>query len=178
DERDREFAEAFDQPIVEVINEGVLVNSGQFDGLPADEAKRAIVEWLREQGRGAPAVSYRVRDWSMSRQRYWGCPIPIIYCDDCGIVPVPEEDLPVLLPEVEDYLPKGKPPLASNEEWLYVRCPRCGKQGRREADTMDTFVDSSWYFLRYCDPRNDTAPLAREIGAYVMPVDQHVGGID
>jgi leucyl-tRNA synthetase len=156
DERDREFAEAFGLPIVEVIDEdGVMVNSGQFDGLPAEEAKRSIVEWLREQGRGAPAVSYRLRDWSMSRQRYWGCPIPIIYCDDCGIVPVPEKDLPVLLPDVDDYLPKGKAPLASNEEWMRVPCPSCGKEGRREADTMDTFVDSSWYFLRYVDPPND-----------------------
>src|SRR6266545_6321872 len=150
DERDREFAEALDLPIVEVINEeSILVSSGKFDGLTADEGKRAIVEWLREQGGGAPAVSYRLRDWSMSRQRYWGCPIPIIHCDECGAVPVPDEDLPVLLPEVDDYLPKGKPPLASNEEWLRVPCPRCGKEGRREADTMDTFVDSSWYFLRY-----------------------------
>jgi leucyl-tRNA synthetase len=179
DERDREFAEAFDLPIVEVINEdGVLVNSGQFDGLSADEAKRAIVEWLREQGRGAPAVSYRLRDWSMSRQRYWGCPIPIIYCDDCGIVPVPEDDLPVLLPDVDDYLPKGKAPLASNEEWMRVPCPRCGKEGRREADTMDTFVDSSWYFLRYVDPHNDQAPFDRAAVDYWLPVSLYIGGID
>ncbi len=163
----------------EVIDdEGMLVNSGQFDGLPADEAKRAIVESLREQGRGAPAVSYRLRDWSMSRQRYWGCPIPIIYCDDCGIVPVPDEDLPVLLPEVDDYLPKGKPPLASNEEWLRVPCPRCGKEGTREADTMDTFVDSAWYFLRYVDADNDEAPFDREIVDYWLPVSLYIGGID
>src|SRR5262245_6883244 len=148
DERDREFAEAFDLPIVEVVNEdGVLVRSGQFDGQPADEAKRAIVEWLRIEGRGAPAVSYRLRDWSFSRQRYWGCPIPIVHCGSCGIVPVPEDELPVLLPDVDDYLPKGKPPLASNEEWLNVTCPSCGGAATREADTMDTFVDSSWYFL-------------------------------
>ena len=179
DERDHEFAEAFDLPIVEVIDEdGVLVSSGEFDGLGVDEAKRAIVEWLREQGRGAPAVSYRLRDWSMSRQRYWGCPIPIIYCDDCGIVPVPEEDLPVLLPDIDDYLPKGKAPLASNEEWMRVPCPRCGKDGRREADTMDTFVDSSWYFLRYVDPHNDQAPFERADVDYWLPVSLYIGGID
>jgi leucyl-tRNA synthetase len=179
DERDREFAEAFGLPIVEVVDEdGVLVNSGQFDGLTADEGKRAIVEWLRKEGRGAPAVSYRLRDWSMSRQRYWGCPIPIIHCDDCGMVPVPEAELPVLLPDVDDYLPKGKPPLASNEEWLYVPCPRCGKQGRREADTMDTFVDSSWYFLRYVDPHNDDAPFDRAAVDYWLPVSLYIGGVD
>jgi leucyl-tRNA synthetase len=179
DERDREFAEAFGLPIIEVVDEdGVLVNSGQFDGLTADEGKRAIVEWLREQGRGAPAVSYRLRDWSMSRQRYWGCPIPIIHCEDCGMVPVPEAQLPVLLPDVDDYLPRGKPPLASNEEWLYVPCPRCGKQGRREADTMDTFVDSSWYFLRYVDPHNDDAPFDRAAVDYWLPVSLYIGGVD
>ena len=179
DERDREFAETFELPIVDVIDEeGRLVNSGRFDGLEAAIGATRIVEWLREQGRGAPAVSYRLRDWSFSRQRYWGCPIPIIYCDDCGTVPVPDEDLPVLLPEVEDYQPRGKPPLASNEEWMRVPCPRCGKEGRREADTMDTFVDSSWYFLRYVDPRNDHAPFDRAIVDYWLPVSQYIGGID
>jgi leucyl-tRNA synthetase len=179
DERDREFAEAFELPIVEVVNEdGVLEQSGEFDGFPADEGKRAIVQRLREQGRGAPAVSYRLRDWSMSRQRYWGCPIPIIHCDECGVVPVPDDELPVLLPDVDDYLPKGKPPLASNEEWLRVPCPRCGKEGRREADTMDTFVDSSWYFLRYADSRNDRAPFDRAVVDYWLPISQYIGGID
>jgi leucyl-tRNA synthetase len=156
----------------------VLVDSGDFTGLPVEEAKRKIVEWLQEQGRGVPSVSYRLRDWSFSRQRYWGAPIPIVYCDDCGVVPVPEEDLPVLLPEVEDYRPKGVPPLASNEEWLHVPCPRCGKTGRREADTMDTFVDSSWYYLRYVDPRNDEAPFDRRLVDYWCPVTQYIGGID
>jgi leucyl-tRNA synthetase len=195
DERDYEFAQRFDLPIRRVVEpvEGEvaedqpfvahtenerLVNSGEFSGLPAPEAKKKIVEWLREQGRGAPAVSYRLRDWSFSRQRYWGCPIPIVHCAECGVVPVPEADLPVLLPEVEDYRPKGKPPLASNEEWMNVPCPRCGKPARREADTMDTFVDSSWYFLRYCDPHNDRAPFDRRIVDCWMPVDQYVGGID
>jgi leucyl-tRNA synthetase len=179
DERDREFADAFDLPIREVIDDdGVLVDSGDFTGLPADEGKRKIVDWLHEQGRGAPAVSYRLRDWSMSRQRYWGCPIPIVYCDECGVVPVPDEDLPVLLPDVEDYRPKGVPPLASNEEWLYVDCPKCGRRARREADTMDTFVDSSWYFLRYVDPRNDQAPFDRRLVDYWCPISQYIGGID
>jgi leucyl-tRNA synthetase len=179
DERDHEFAEAFDLPIRAVIDDdGVLVDSDDFTGLPADEGKRKIAEWLDEQGRGAPAVSYRLRDWSMSRQRYWGCPIPIVYCDECGVVPVPEEDLPVLLPDVGDYRPKGVPPLASNEEWLYVDCPKCGQRARREADTMDTFVDSSWYFLRYVDPRNDQAPFDRRLVDYWCPISQYIGGID
>jgi leucyl-tRNA synthetase len=195
DERDYEFAKQYDLPIRRVVEpaEGEvgedeafvahtenerLVNSGEFSGLPAPEGAQKIVQWLEEQGRAKAAISYRLRDWSFSRQRYWGCPIPIVYCEDCGVVPVPEEDLPVELPEVEDYRPKGMPPLASNEEWMNVACPRCGKPARREADTMDTFVDSSWYFLRYCDPRNDDAPFDRDVVDYWMPVDQYVGGID
>jgi leucyl-tRNA synthetase len=196
DERDFEFAQRYGLPVVAVVepaedstaeSEGAfaahtenerLVNSGEFSGLPAPEGARAIVEWLGKRGRGRPAVSYRLRDWGFSRQRYWGCPIPIVYCDECGIVPVPEDELPVLLPEVEDYRPKGIPPLASNQEWLHVPCPRCGGQGRREAETMDTFVDSSWYFLRYCDPHNDHAPFDRAIADFWMPVDQYIGGID
>jgi leucyl-tRNA synthetase len=179
DERDLEFAQRYDLPVRTVIDEDdVLLNSGEFTGLPAEEAKTKIVEWLRKKGRGAPAISYRLRDWSMSRQRYWGCPIPVVYCEDDGIVAVPEDELPVVLPELEDYRPKGKPPLASNEEWMNVPCPKCGKPARREADTMDTFVDSSWYFLRYCDPHNDQAPFDRRIVDYWMPVDQYIGGID
>ena len=180
DERDLEFAQHNDQPVRPVIDEeeSVLVDSGEFTGLPVEEAQKKIVEWLRGKGRGAPAISYRLRDWSMSRQRYWGCPIPVVYCEDDGIVAVPDEELPVLLPELEDYRPKGKPPLASNEEWMNVPCPKCGKPARREADTMDTFVDSSWYFLRYCDPHNDQAPFDRRIVDYWMPVDQYIGGID
>jgi leucyl-tRNA synthetase len=179
DERDREFAEAFGLPIVEVIAEDSrLVNSGRFDGLEATEGGRAVVSWLAEEERAKPTVNYRLRDWSFSRQRYWGCPIPVVYCDECGIVPLPEEELPLLLPEVENYRPKGEPPLASNEEWMNVDCPRCGEPGRREADTMDTFVDSAWYFLRYCDPRDDQAPFERALVDYWLPVDQYVGGID
>jgi len=179
DDRDREFAERFDLPIKFVIDdEGKLVDSAQFSGLPHEEAAKAIVEWLGTRGHGRPAVSYRLRDWGFSRQRYWGCPIPVVYCGGCGIVPVPEEELPVLLPEVQDYKPKGVPPLAQAEDWVRVPCPNCGKEGRREVETMDTFVDSSWYFLRYCDPRNDHAPYDREITDYWMPVDHYTGGVD
>jgi leucyl-tRNA synthetase len=179
DDRDREFAERFDLPIKVVVgDDGKLIDSAQFSGLPHEEAAKAIVDWLGGRGRGRPAVSYRLRDWGYSRQRYWGCPIPIVYCDDCGIVPVPEEELPVILPEVEDYKPKGIPPLAQAEDWVRVPCPRCGKEGRREVETMDTFVDSSWYFLRYCDPDNDEAPYDRELADYWMPVDHYTGGLD
>src|SRR6266550_1200018 len=179
DDRDREFAERFDLPIKVVIDDGGnLVDSAQFSGLPHEEAAKAIVEWLGSSGRGRSALSYRLRDWGWSRQRYWGCPIPVVYCGDCGIVPVPEEELPVLLPEVEDYKPKGVPPLAQAEDWVRVPCPNCGNEGRREVETMDTFVDSSWYFLRYCDPRNDHAPYDREITDYWMPVDHYTGGVD
>jgi leucyl-tRNA synthetase len=195
DERDYDFAQTFGLPIVTVVepadgredtagafvahSEGErLVNSAQFSGMPAPEGLTAIVEWLGSMGKGRPAVSFRLRDWGFSRQRYWGCPIPIVHCGECGPVPVPDDQLPVLLPEVTDYRPRGKPPLASNEEWMNVPCPRCGTPGRREADTMDTFVDSSWYFLRYCDPHNDTAPWDCAIVDYWCPVDQYIGGID
>jgi leucyl-tRNA synthetase len=179
DERDAEFAQTFDIPIVQVIDDdGKLINSAQFDGTPADEAKRAIVDWLHSHGRGAPAVSYRLRDWSVSRQRYWGCPIPFIHCESCGVVPVPEDELPVILPDIEDYAPKGKPPLAANEEYMAVDCPRCGGPARRDPDTMDTFVDSSWYFIRYVDPHNDRAAFDRDVVDYWMPVSQYIGGID
>jgi leucyl-tRNA synthetase len=179
DERDAEFASAYSLPVVQVISDdGTLVNSAQFDGLPWEQAKRAITAWLGEHGRGASAINYRLRDWSFSRQRYWGAPIPVVYCETDGIVPVPESELPVLLPDVEDYRPKGKPPLASNEGFMSTTCPKCGGPARREADTMDTFVDSSWYFLRYCDPANADAPFDREIVDYWMPIDQYIGGID
>jgi leucyl-tRNA synthetase len=178
DERDREFAERFDLPIKPVIEQGELIDSAQFSAMPHEQAAKAIVEWLGTRGRGRPAVSYRLRDWGWSRQRYWGCPIPVVYCDDCGIVAVPEAELPVLLPEIEDYKPKGIPPLAQAEDWVRVPCPQCGKEGRREVETMDTFVDSSWYFLRYCDPHNDGAAFDREITDYWMPVDHYTGGVD
>src|SRR5215216_5833938 len=186
DERDHAFAEKFGLEIRRVIEgdelpytgDGPMTNSGRFDGKHNREAYDEIVEWLESEGLGKRTVNYRLRDWLLSRQRYWGCPIPVIHCGACGLVPVPDEDLPVVLPEIEDYAPKGVPPLASNEEWLRVACPRCGKEGRREADTMDTFVDSSWYFLRYVDPRNDQAPFDRRLVDYWCPITQYIGGID
>ena len=195
DQRDFDFARAFDLPVRQVVRpadggvdeaeaymahtEGeVLVNSGEFDGLSASEGGWRIVERLEREGRGRAAVNYRLRDWGFSRQRYWGCPIPVVYCDDCGIVPVPDDQLPVVLPEIEDYKPKGRPPLAQAEEWVNVSCPSCGGPGRRETETMDTFVDSSWYFLRYCDPQNDEAPFDRDVVDYWNPVDLYIGGVD
>jgi leucyl-tRNA synthetase len=179
DERDGEFAEAFSLPTKIVIDEdGKLVNSGRFDGLPAEEGARAIVAALEEEGRGKATVHYRLRDWSVSRQRYWGCPIPFIHCERCGVVPVPEDGLPVILPDIEDYAPKGRPPLAANEQYMTVDCPQCGGAARRDPDTMDTFVDSSWYFLRYIDSHNDEAPFDRFVVDYWLPVSQYIGGID
>jgi leucyl-tRNA synthetase len=194
DDRDYEFARRYDLTIRPVIvpadgsepelpyvvktDEARLAGSASFSGLPAPEGARKIVEWLGERGRGRPAVSYRLRDWLISRQRYWGCPIPVIHCERCGIVPVPEDELPVLLPEIDDYTPKGKSPLAAAEDWIRVPCPSCGGEGRREADTMDTFVDSSWYFLRYCDPHNDHAPFDRPAIDEWLPVDEYIGGIE
>jgi leucyl-tRNA synthetase len=195
DERDYAFAQRYDLPVQTVVapvdgeapEEGafsahteneVLVNSAQFSAMSAPEAKRAIVEWLESRNAARFAVGYRLRDWLLSRQRYWGCPIPIVHCDECGPVPVPEDELPVLLPEVEDYMPKGRSPLAAAEDWVRVNCPRCGKPARRETDTMDTFVDSSWYFMRYCDARNDKAPFDRAVVDHWLPVDQYIGGVE
>jgi leucyl-tRNA synthetase len=194
DDRDYEFAQKYglevrivivpadgtepELPYVVKSEEAKLVNSSQFSGLPAPEGARQIVAWLGQHGRGRPAVSYRLRDWLISRQRYWGSPIPVVHCGRCGIVPVPEDELPVLLPEIDDYAPKGKSPLEAAEDWIRVPCPQCGGEARREADTMDTFVESSWYFLRYCDPRNDTAPFDRAAVEEWCPVDQYIGGIE
>jgi leucyl-tRNA synthetase len=195
DTRDFAFAQAFGLPVRQVVRpadrevdesepyvahtEGeVLVNSAEFDGLQAPEGGRRIVERLAAEGRGRFAVNYRLRDWGFSRQRYWGSPIPVVYCDECGIVPVPDDELPVVLPEIEDYKPKGRAPLEQAEDWVRTACPRCGGEGRRETETMDTFVDSAWYFLRYCDPHNESAPFSREIVDYWNPVDLYIGGVD
>src|SRR3954463_8176932 len=197
DGRDFEFAKAFDLPIRRVVepaggagemsagepfvahtDDEVLVNSGRFTGMPSVSAKEAIIDWLDAEGRGHPSGNYPLRDWLLSRQRYWGCPIPIVYCDTDGIVPVPDADLPVRLPDIEDYRPRGRSPLAAAEDWVTTTCPRCGGPARRETDTMDTFVDSSWYFLRYCDAANDQAAWDPAITNRWVPVDQYIGGIE
>jgi leucyl-tRNA synthetase len=186
DARDYEFAREFGLPIRRVIecgelpctDDGPMVNSGRFDGLHNREAYEQIVDWLEAEGKGRRSVSYRLRDWLLSRQRYWGCPIPMLYCDSCGMLPVPDDQLPVELPEVRDYAPKGRSPLAAAEAWVRTTCPACGGEARRETDTMDTFVDSSWYFLRYCDPNNDQAPFDPDVLRLWMPVDQYIGGVE
>jgi leucyl-tRNA synthetase len=156
--------------------DGVLVGSGEASGMSVAEGARVIVESLGDGGHFT--INYRLRDWLLSRQRYWGTPIPIVHCDECGAVPVDDDELPVLLPEVEDYQPKGQSPLATAEEWVKVRCPRCSSWARPETDTMDTFVDSTWYFLRYADPQNGHAPFDREVVDRWMPVDQYIGGVE
>jgi leucyl-tRNA synthetase len=200
DERDHAFATAFELPIRRVIapanaldtveaapgedglpytGDGTLLSSHpDFDGLPNREALGAIVAWLDREGKGHASINYRLRDWLVSRQRYWGAPIPILYCERCGMVPVPDEQLPVELPDIEDYTPKGRSPLAAAEDWVNTTCPECGGSARRETDTMDTFVDSSWYFLRYCDARNDSAAWDRAALREWMPVDQYIGGVE
>jgi len=195
DERDHQFAEKYGLEIRQVVaaaggvseqggayvahtEDEILVNSGEFTGLSAPEGKRAITAWLEERGLGEATIGYRLRDWLLSRQRYWGCPIPIVHCDACGMVPVPDDELPVVLPEIDDYLPKGRSPLAAAEEWVATTCPSCGGPARRETDTMDTFVDSSWYFLRYADARNEEAAWDTGIVDYWLPVKQYIGGIE
>ncbi|MFL5820098.1 MAG: leucine--tRNA ligase [Solirubrobacteraceae bacterium] len=189
DERDHAFARAFGLPIRRVIEgpdgelpytgDGRLVNSvPELDGLPNREAVERIVAWLDREGAGHASVNYRLRDWLVSRQRYWGCPIPVVYCGSCGVVAVPERDLPVQLPDLSDYAPRGRSPLAAAKDWVHTRCPACGGEARRETDTMDTFVDSSWYFLRYCDADNDEAAWDPAILRQWMPVDQYIGGVE
>jgi leucyl-tRNA synthetase len=195
DSRDYEFAQKFGLPVKRVIEgedpeqacdeqglpysgDGPMTGSGRFDGKHNREAYAEIVAWLEGEGRGKPAVNYRLRDWLVSRQRYWGAPIPVVYCEECGIVPVPAEQLPVELPEIEDYAPQGKSPLAAAEDWVATECPRCAAAARRETDTMDTFVDSSWYFLRYLDAQNAEAAWDRAASDYWMPVDQYIGGVE
>jgi leucyl-tRNA synthetase len=191
DERDFAFAEKYELPIIEVVEkpeteteiglytgEGSLVNSGQFDGTRSEDAREQIVAWLEEQGLGSSKTTYKMRDWLISRQRYWGAPIPIIHCEEHGAVPVPERDLPVLLPTVEDYAPKGdgKSVLASQEDWVHTTCPTCGKPALRETDTMDGYACSSWYLLRYTDPHNTEQAWNPEKAAYWTPIDMYVGG--
>lgn len=197
DERDFAFATKFGLSIVEVIRmpgredsdgdlteayssktEGYLVNSGQFNGTPVAQAIGDVTAWLDENGIGKTAIQYRLRDWLISRQRYWGCPIPIIYCPDCGAVPVPDEDLPVILPEDIAFMPTGESPLKSHDAFLHTSCPDCGKPALRETDTMDTFMCSSWYQYRYLSPQLASAPFDAEEGAYWLPVDQYTGGIE
>ncbi len=196
DERDYDFATTFGLPIKRVIaapessdgepggalpyiGDGTLVDSDpEFDGMNNREALAAIVGWLDREGKGHASVNYKLRDWLVSRQRYWGCPIPVVYCERCGMVPVPDEQLPVELPEIEDYQPKGRSPLAAAEDWVRTSCPSCEGPARRETDTMDTFVDSSWYFLRYCDARNREAAWDPAALREWMPVDQYIGGVE
>ena len=198
DARDHAFARAYGLPIKRVIEgpptppseggdeqglpylgDGPLVDSDpRFDGVHNREALTEIVAWLQGEGKGHASVNYRLRDWLISRQRYWGCPIPIVYCEQCGAVAVPERDLPVRLPDIEDYAPRGRSPLAAAEDWVTTSCPECGGPARRETDTMDTFVDSSWYFLRYCDAANDRAAWDPAVLREWMPVDQYIGGVE
>ena len=188
DERDFEFATKFELPIIEVIEkpddvqiyhgEGRLINSGNFDGVQTSDAREEIVAWLEQQGTGKAKTTYKMRDWLISRQRYWGAPIPIIHCDEHGAVAVPEKDLPVLLPEIEDYAPKGdgKSPLARQEDWVNTTCPTCGKPARRETDVMDGYACSSWYLLRYTDPQDSERAWDPKLADYWSPVDMYVGG--
>ena len=193
DTRDYEFARAFDLPIIEVVaggdvekeaftdcDTGKMVNSGFLDGLTVDEAKKSIIEWLEKEGVGEPKVNFKLRDWVFSRQRYWGEPIPIVHCDKCGYVPLPESELPLKLPEVESYEPtdNGESPLAKIDSFVNTICPRCGGPAKRETDTMPQWAGSSWYFLRYCDPHNDKELASKEALDYWTPVDWYNGGME
>ena len=193
DERDWAFAREFGLPIVEVvaggdvqaaaytdISEGVLVNSGFLNGLRVADAKKTIIDWLVKKGLGERKVNFKLRDWVFSRQRYWGEPIPLVKCPNCGWVPVPEDQLPVKLPEVENYMTTddGESPLAAIDAWVNTACPRCGGPAKRETDTMPQWAGSSWYFLRYTDPRNDFALASKEALAYWLPVDWYNGGME
>ena len=197
DERDFEFAKQFGLPIVKVVMpkgadpdevlesafvehtvDEVMVNSGRFTGRPAATAWHEIVGWLAEQGKGRTAVTYRLRDWLVSRQRYWGTPIPVIHCEQCGTVPVPEDQLPVLLPETVDYHGSGENPLTRDEAFLNVACPSCDGPAKRETDTLDTFIDSSWYWFRYLSPHKDDGPVDPDMVESWTPVQQYTGGAE
>ena len=195
DQRDFDFAKKYNLPIDVVITpdgepmdgsslteafaaEGIMINSGEFTGMNNKDALAAIIKYLEEKGIGGAKTNFKLRDWLISRQRYWGAPIPIIYCDDCGAQPVPESDLPVMLPEDVEFTGQGKSPLSTSKSFVNAKCPKCGKMGTREIDTMDTFVCSSWYFLRYCDPKNEDMPFSFESQKYWMNVDQYIGGVE
>lgn len=193
DSRDFDFAKKYGIPIREVISpdgkaaikltqafteEGIMINSGEFSGIATAKGKKDITAYLEKKGIGKPDINYKLKDWLISRQRYWGAPIPVVYCEKCGIVPVAESDLPVLLPYNVDFKPTGLSPLAYSEEFVNTKCPKCGGPAKRETDTMDTFVCSSWYFLRYCSPHLETGAFDKELVKYWMPVDQYVGGIE
>jgi leucyl-tRNA synthetase len=193
DQRDFDFAKRYGLPIKTVIappgyqgepleaayvEPGGMVNSGPFDGTPSEEGKTAVAEYIEKQGWGKRTVSYRLRDWLISRQRYWGAPIPIVYCQKCGIVPVPEEQLPVLLPEDAEFRPTGESPLRLHQGFVNTTCPQCRGPAQRETDTMDTFMCSNWYFMRYIDPRNSERPFSRELARKWLPVDQYTGGAE
>ena len=194
DERDFEFAEKFNLPIIQVVSKdgsiyklneaytenGIAVNSEQFNGLSTPDFKKTITEWLEKKGIGKRTVNYKLRDWIFSRQRYWGEPIPLIHCPNCGIVPVPYEELPLKLPEVKSYQPTGtgESPLATIDEWVNTTCPKCGAPAKRETNTMPQWAGSCWYYLRYLDPHNDNAIASREKIKYWMPVDLYVGGAE
>ncbi|MDP2950204.1 MAG: leucine--tRNA ligase, partial [Chloroflexota bacterium] len=193
DQRDFDFAKRYGLPIVVVIappgwqgeelteayvGAGTMVNSGPFDGLPSDQGYDAVADYVESKGWGGRKVGYRLRDWLISRQRYWGCPIPIVYCPHCGTVPVPEGDLPVLLPEDAEFKPTGESPLARHQGFVNTACPRCHSPARRETDTMDTFMDSNWYFIRYLSPHYNEGPVDPELARKWLPVDQYTGGAE
>lgn len=195
DQRDFEFARKYGLPVQVVIKspdspadgdsmqeayeeDGVMVNSRDFNGLSVTLGKQQVVAYMEEKGIGEGTINFRLRDWLISRQRYWGCPIPMVYCEECGLIPVAEADLPVLLPEDVEFRPSGESPLNYVESFHKTECPSCGGRARRETDTMDTFVCSSWYFDRFCDPHNDTLPFSKEAVDYWMPVDQYIGGVE
>ena len=193
DTRDWEFAKKFDLPIIEVVKggnvqeeaytdcaKGIMVNSGMLDGLTVDEAKKKIIDWLTSEGKGHSKVNYKLRDWVFSRQRYWGEPIPMVYCEKCGYVPIDEKDLPLRLPMVESYEPtdNGESPLAKMTDWINTTCPCCGGKAKRETDTMPQWAGSSWYFLRYTDPHNNDALASKEAMKYWLPVDWYNGGME
>lgn len=194
DDRDFEFAKKFDLPIIQVISKdgkeselteaytepGIMINSGEFNGMKSEDAKAKVPDYMEEKGFGKKTVNYKLRDWVFSRQRYWGEPIPLIHCEKCGVVPVPEEDLPVILPNVESYKPTdtGESPLAAIEDWVNVKCPCCGGPAKRETNTMPQWAGSSWYFLRYTDNHNDKELASKEALKKWMPVDMYVGGVE